>query len=93
MCAFPHLFSSYSEIIMQNIKGYPGIEVVGHNVNNLRYTDDTVLIAENKEDLQRSSDFVEEKEKKKVRIEQEISRRNGQSKQSVSKDQHLYGQE
>ena len=28
------------------------IEVGGHNGNNLRYADNTALIAENKEDLQ-----------------------------------------
>ena len=43
----PHLFSLYSEIIMQNLEGYPGIKVGGHNVNNLRYSNDTVLIVEN----------------------------------------------
>ena len=36
----------------------------GHNVNNLRYTDDSVLIAENKEDLQRL-DIIEEENRKK----------------------------
>ena len=43
----PDLFSLYSEIIMRNIEGQPGIRVGGHNINNLRYTDDTVLISEN----------------------------------------------
>ena len=32
---------------MGNLEGYSGIEVGGYNVNNLRYTDDTVLMAEN----------------------------------------------
>ena len=35
---------------MQNLERYPGITVGGQNINNLRYPDDTVLIAENKED-------------------------------------------
>ena len=48
----PDLFSLYSEIIMPNLEGYQGIKEGGHNVNNLRYADDTILIAENKEDLQ-----------------------------------------
>ena len=48
----PDLFSPYSEIIMGNLKGHPGIKMKGHNINNLRYADDTVLIAENKEALQ-----------------------------------------
>ena len=32
----PDLFSLYSEIIMTNIEGQPGIRVGGHNINNLR---------------------------------------------------------
>ena len=46
------LYYQYNEIIMQNLEGYPGTKVGEHNLNNLTFTDDTVLIAENKEDLQ-----------------------------------------
>ena len=28
-----------------------GIKIAGRNINNLRYTDDTILMAESKEDL------------------------------------------
>ena len=45
-----NLFSHYSEIIMQNLEGYPGIKVEWHIINNLRYIDIIVLIAENKEE-------------------------------------------
>ncbi|GFO08048.1 retrovirus-related pol polyprotein from type-1 retrotransposable element r2 [Plakobranchus ocellatus] len=61
----PDLFSLYSEIIMQNLENHPGIKVDGQNINNLRYADDTVLIAENKEDLQKLLNIVEEKSRKK----------------------------
>ena len=44
----PDLFSLYSEIIMRNIEGQLGIRVGGHNMINLRYADDTVLISEMK---------------------------------------------
>ena len=44
-----YAFPLCSEIIMWNRKEYPGIEVGGQNVNYLRCTDDTVLIAENKD--------------------------------------------
>ena len=37
---------------MRTIKNLPGICVGGVNVNNLRYADDTVLIAKNQEKLQ-----------------------------------------
>ena len=46
------LFNLYSEVIMKNLQDHPGIKVGGKNVNNLRYADDTVLIAENEKDLQ-----------------------------------------
>ena len=29
----------------------PGIKIAGRNINNLRYTDDTILMAENEEEL------------------------------------------
>ena len=47
----PDLNSLFSEIFMRTIKNLPGIGVGGVNVKNLRYADDTVLIAKNKEDL------------------------------------------
>ena len=46
------LFSLYSEMIMHHLEGIPGIQIGGHNINNLRYADDTVLIVETEEDLQ-----------------------------------------
>ena len=48
----PDIFSLYSKIIMQNLDGNQGINVGGHNLNNLRHADDTALMPENKEDLQ-----------------------------------------
>ena len=48
----PDLYSLFSEIFMRTNKNLPGIGVGGVNVNNLRYADDTVLIAKNQEDLQ-----------------------------------------
>ena len=54
----PHLFSLYSEIIMRSIEDMPGTLVGGYNINNLRYADDTVLIAESEKDLQSLVDKV-----------------------------------
>ncbi|GFR76316.1 endonuclease-reverse transcriptase [Elysia marginata] len=50
---------------MQNLENCPGINVGGYNVNNIRYADDTVLIAENKDDLQKLLNIVEEESRKK----------------------------
>jgi hypothetical protein len=43
---------------MREIKDRLGIHVGGYNINNLRYADDTVLIAENAADLQQMLDIV-----------------------------------
>ena len=50
----PCLFNLYTEYIMQNAglnEVQAGIQIVGRNINNLRYADDTTLRAEGKEEL------------------------------------------
>ena len=43
----PCLFNFYAEYIMRNIGlDEGGIKITGRNMNNLRYTDDTTLMAE-----------------------------------------------
>ena len=48
----PDLFNIYSEIILRTISDIEGVKVGGRNVNNLRYADDTVLIADSEQGLQ-----------------------------------------
>ena len=48
----PDLFSLYSEIILRHIEGEDCIKIGGHNINHLRYADDTVLLADLEEKLQ-----------------------------------------
>ena len=48
----PFLFNFHAKYIMQNAgldEAQPGIKISGRNINNLRYADDTTLMAENKE--------------------------------------------
>ena len=48
------LFNCYAEHIMRNAgldESQAGIKIVGRNINNLRYSDDTILMAEGKEEL------------------------------------------
>ena len=50
----PCLFNFYAEYIMRNAgleEAQAGIKIAGRNINNLRYADDTTLIAESKEEL------------------------------------------
>ena len=48
------LFHLYAEYIMRNTgldEAQAGIKIAGRNINNLRYADDTVFMAENEEKL------------------------------------------
>ena len=48
------LFNLYSEYITQNVgldETQAGIKISGRNINNIRYADDTTLMAESKEEL------------------------------------------
>ena len=50
----PCLFNLYAEYLMQNMRldeAQAGIKIVGRNINNLRYADDTTLMIENEEEL------------------------------------------
>ena len=49
----PYLFNLYAEYIIQNAgldDSQAGIKIFGRNINNLSYTDDTTLMAENEEE-------------------------------------------
>ena len=50
----PCLFNFYAEYIMRNAgleEAQAGIKIAGRNINNLRYADDTTLMAESGEEL------------------------------------------
>ena len=50
----PCLFSFYAEYIMRNAgldEAQAAIKIAGRNINNLRYADDTTLMAESEEEL------------------------------------------
>uniref|UniRef100_A0A4W2D2V4 RNA-directed DNA polymerase n=1 Tax=Bos indicus x Bos taurus TaxID=30522 RepID=A0A4W2D2V4_BOBOX len=50
----PCLFNFYAEYIMRNAgleEARAGIKIAGRNINNLRYADDTTLVAESEEEL------------------------------------------
>ena len=50
----PCLYNLYAEYIMRNTgldKAEAGIKIAGRNINNLKYADDTTLMAESEEEL------------------------------------------
>ena len=61
----PDLFSLYGEIIMRGISEYEGIRMGGRNINNIRYADDTVLIAHSSQQLQLIFNRVKEESERK----------------------------
>ena len=69
-CIFsPCLFNFYAEYIMRNAgleETQAGITIAGRNINNLRYADDTTLMAESEEELKILLMKVKEESKKKL---------------------------
>ena len=50
----PSIFNLYVEYIMRNAgleEAQPGFKIAGRNINNLRYADDTILMAESEKEL------------------------------------------
>ena len=63
----PYLFNLYAEYIMRNAsldEAQAGIKIAGRNINNLRYADDTTLMAESEEELTSLLMTVEEESEK-----------------------------
>ena len=63
----PCLFNLYAEYIMRNAEldeAEAGIKIARRNINNLRYADDTTLMAESEEELKRLLMKAKEKSEK-----------------------------
>ena len=63
----PCLFNLYAENIKRNAgleEAQAGIKIAGRNLNNLRYADDTTLMAESEEELKRLLMKVKEESEK-----------------------------
>ena len=66
-CILSCLFNLYAEDIMRNARldeAQDGLKIAGRNINNLRYADDTSLMAESEEELKRLLMKVEEEREK-----------------------------
>ena len=63
----PYLFNLYAEYIMRNAgleEAQAGIKIARRNINNLRYADDTTLMAESEEELKSLLMTVKEESEK-----------------------------
>ena len=63
----PCLFNLYAEYIIRNAglnEAQAGIKIAGRNINNLRYADDTTLMAESREELKSLLTKVKEESEK-----------------------------
>ena len=68
----PCLFSLYAEYIMRDSgldEAQAGIKIAGRNINNLRYADDTTLMAESKELKSLLMKVKEESEKSQLKTQ------------------------
>ena len=84
----PCLFNFYSEYIMRNTgldEAQAGIKIAGRNINNLRYVDDTTLMAESEEELKNLLMKVKE-ESEKVGL-----KLNSQKMKIMASGPSLYG--
>ena len=93
---FSCLFNLYSEYILRNTgldETQAGIKISGRNINNLRYADNTTLMVESKEELQRLLKKVEEESEKlglklniqKTKIMHPVLLLHGKKKQKQTK--------
>ena len=72
----PCLFNLYAEYTMRNARleeAQAGIKIYGRNINNLRYADDTTLLAESEEELKSLLMKVKE-ESEKVGLKRNIQK-------------------
>ena len=63
----PYLFNLYAECLMRNaglVEAQPGIKTARRNINNLRYADNTTIMAESEEELENLLDESERGVKK-----------------------------
>ncbi|MEN2577643.1 reverse transcriptase domain-containing protein, partial [Acinetobacter baumannii] len=75
----PYLFNLHAEYIMRNAgleEAQPGIKNARRNINNLRYTDDTTLMAESEEEL-KSLLMKMKEESEKVSLKLNIQKTSG----------------
>ena len=87
----PWLFNLYTEYIMRNAgleEAQAGIKIASRNINNLRYADDTTLMAENEEELESLLMKVKE-ESEKVGLKLSIQKTKVMASSPITSWQNL----
>ena len=56
--ASPHLFAMHTEMIMRSLEDKGGFRIGDRVINNLRYADDIVILAETEHELEHLMDIV-----------------------------------
>ena len=73
----PCLFNFYAEYIVKNVgleETQAGIKIAGRNINNLRYAEDSTLMAESEEELLKSLLMKVKEESEKVGLKLNIEK-------------------
>ena len=73
----PCLFNLYAEYIVRNVgldEAQAGIKTADRNINNLRYEDNTILMAESEEELKKSLLMKVKEESEKVGLKLSIQK-------------------
>ena len=79
----PDLFSLYTQLVMDELKDMEGVRIGGRNLNNIRYADDMVMIADSEDTLQELvSKLDEECKKMGLRINKNKTESMGVTKES-----------
>ena len=76
----PCLFNLYAEYIMRNAgleEAQAGIKIAGRTINNLRYADDTTLMAESEEELKSLLMKVKEESEKGLKAQHSENKDHG----------------
>ena len=92
----PCLFNLYAECIIQNVgldEAQAGIKIAGRNISNLRYADDTTLMAESEELKSLLMKVKEESEKGGLKLniqKTKIMTSAPQPRQHIKKQRHYF---
>ena len=84
-------FLSFPDYIMRNAgldKAQAGIKIVGRNINNLRHTDDTILMAESEKEL-KSLLMKEKEESEKVGLKLNIQKTKIMASSPITHDKQM----